>query len=168
MHPFRYYPKPIQQNNCTFKTKIMEHKIIQELTIDNPVHYDMVVFAIQTMDIQRLDQILDDTFTFSNLPKDVFLSNADETFFQYKAKGDSFLNKVEGFCRGCQVGHSGYRFVGNISKCHMDLIIRSQKGKVTDLYTCTFFTPSLKIENLGRWLGIRAKAPESPAKTKRQ
>ena len=102
---------------------------------------DAVIYFIEQLDIEMLNDILDDHITYQDMPKQTFLQKLEVAFDEFKNAGNDTLIRHEGVCgkSGCVPGCSGYSFVGNISGHYFDLIIDIKEGEVKDIYECMMF-----------------------------
>ena len=120
---------------------------------------EAVIRFIQQMDPEMLDLLLDDSRTYQDFTKQVFLSKLGRAFEEFRRAGDSCLNIYRGKCcsAACGLNRGGYSFVGNDSGYYMDLIIRVRKGIVQDIYECHSF--NIKQEPPARGKKIRIDDP---------
>lgn len=103
----------------------------------------LIFQAFQTMDVSLLRIALDDYKTYQNTYKEVFIQKLEGAFGYFKASGDTRLEVYAGVCLGgdgeqmCEnCGASGYRFVGNRSKCYLNFVFKEGGGYVQDIYYC--------------------------------
>ncbi|MGL6269330.1 MAG: hypothetical protein ACRC2O_15460, partial [Chitinophagaceae bacterium] len=84
---------------------------------------ETIIHYFEKMDIRMLDILLDDTKTYQNASKDIFLEKLALAFKKFKNINDTFLTSYKGIC-GSKVcpnkGCKGFSFVGNISGQHID------------------------------------------------
>ncbi len=115
--------------------------------MDKETHKMAVIHALQQLDIDRVNELLLDQYTYQDIPKADFITHLAALFNSFKNSGDTFLNIQEGFCRKgiCNGGSKGYSFIGNHSNNFIDLLVVvdevSEPGNsiVTDLFECTKF-----------------------------
>ena len=88
-----------------------------------------------------VNDILDDTLTYQDFKKHIFIQKLGHALNDFAANGDTFLNFYKGFCDSEIFNYkcTGYSFVGNNSKDYMDLIIDVTEGIVQDIYECSEF-----------------------------
>ena len=98
-----------------------------------------VRYFIQTMDIEMLYEILDDKITYQDFSKNEFLLKLERAFEDFKTNGDTFLQGIEGRCGKCSKDKTGFLFVGNISRRHMNLLFDLENNEIKDLYECSSF-----------------------------
>ncbi len=107
-----------------------------------------IIAAFESLDAETLRYLLDESNTYQNATKDVFIQKISEVFAKLGAKGDSKLQSYPGKC-GCDSCSSfertGYTFVGNKSGDHLDLIFKENDGEIMDIYTCSDFHPDEDI-----------------------
>ena len=102
---------------------------------------DAILYFLQNMDIEMVDDILDDSCTYQGFKKHVFIQKLGNAFNQFAASGDSFLQCYQGFCKSNLCGYrcGGFSFIGNHSNNYMDLIIKVENGRIIDMYECSSF-----------------------------
>lgn len=107
---------------------------------------DLILKSFSEMDINMLELLLNDSYTYQDADKYKFLEKLEELFNEFKSFNDSKLLIEKGKCAGkdCEnCGCSGYALIGNHSKNHADFIFEESIADYTDLYHCDGF----KIEN---------------------
>lgn len=117
----------------------MQIKILQE--IDLKTQAGNIIYFLQRMDIEMINDLLDDKYTYQEFKKSVFILKLDQALDEFISNGDTFLNCYTGFCDSeiCNYKCSGYSFVGNNSGYYMDLIIEVKDGFVCDMCECAKF-----------------------------
>lgn len=102
---------------------------------------DAVLYFLQRLDIEMVNDILDDNRTYQDFKKYVFIQKLSNAIEEFIKNGDTFLHCNNGFCNAeiCNYKCVGYSFIGNNSKNYMDLIIDINDGKVQDMYECSKF-----------------------------
>jgi len=146
-------PKKEQQN-------MNKAKINSEMETENkshPVtsHKEAIVQFIATMDIEMLDAFLDENRTYQDLRKDRFLALLEKSFLKAKELGNSQFLVYTGKCGGCKenFGCSGFTFLGNETKHYMDLIVKSENDRVTDIFECSSFRNTDELSKKGKiWI----------------
>lgn len=110
---------------------------------------DAIVHFIQTMDIEMINAFLDDSLTYQDFEKYLFVSKLQEAFEIFKSSGDTKLNCHHGVCEGCNEGCNGFSFIGNLSNDYLDMVVETADGKIKDLYECSSFrnTDTTLIKN---------------------
>ena len=100
-----------------------------------------VVYFLQRLDIEMVNDILDENRTYQDLKKHIFIQKLGNALDEFISAGDTFLNCYRGYCNAeiCNYKCSGYSFVGNNSNFYMDLIIDVKEGVVHDIYECSDF-----------------------------
>ena len=108
------------------------------------------------MDLEMLDLLLDDSRTYQEFTKRLFLSKLGRAFDEFRRAGDSFLTIHRGKCcsAACGLNRGGYSFVGSVSGNYMDLIIRVRKGIVQDIYECHSFNTRQEPPERGKQIRI--------------
>lgn len=102
----------------------------------------LILESFQNMNLSMLDVLLDDSRTYQNVVKNVFIEKLDTVFTRLKDKGDTHLLAFKGVCisKECDnKGCAGYSFIGNNSKQHIDLIFDELSEDVNDIYQCFTF-----------------------------
>lgn len=103
---------------------------------------DLILESFKTMNFDMLEILLDDNKTYQDATKEVFLDKVHIAFTKLKASGDNSLKSYKGFCNSdncTNKGCSGYSFIGNNSKNHIDLIFDEENDDVKDIYNCYQF-----------------------------
>lgn len=86
-----------------------------------------------------LDVLLDDSRTYQDVVKDVFIEKLDTVFTKFKDNGDTHLLAFKGVCNSTTCSNKGcfgYSFIGNNSKQHIDLIFDELSDDIKDIYQC--------------------------------
>ena len=103
------------------------------------------------MNVEMLELVLDDSKTYQDVSKDLFLKKLDSLFDGFKDRNNSSLISFPGSCSagGCNKGCSGFGFVGNQSNCHTAFIFDGDETQVNDIYICKSFESERKdlLEN---------------------
>lgn len=103
---------------------------------------EKIIDSISKMNIESLTELLEDTFTYNDLPKKDFLNELDATFNSFKELGNSFLEVHEGKClnQSCNTnGGFGLSFVCNKSRDTLNLIFKKYNNEFYDIFTCSNF-----------------------------
>ncbi len=114
-----------------------------ENTLDHiKTHADAVIHFIKNLDIDMVDDLLDEKYTYQDLKKNIFIQQFSLAFDEFIAAGDRQLEVSNGFCSLfiCNNQCSGYRFSSARSGLYFDLIIDIKEGQVTDIYECKSFS----------------------------
>ena len=114
-----------------------------ENTLDHiKTHADAVSHFIKNLDIEMVDDLLNEKYTYQDLKKNIFIQQFSMAFDEFIASGDRQLEVSNGFCNEviCNNQCSGYRFSSSKSGLYFDLIIDIEEGKVTDIYECKSFS----------------------------
>ena len=116
-----------------------------ENTLDHiKTHADAVIHFIKNLDIDMVDDLLDEKYTYQDLKKNIFIQQFSLSSDEFIAAGDAQLKVSKGFCNEliCNNLCSGYRFSSPRSGLYFDLIIDIKDGWVKDIYECKSFTCS--------------------------
>ena len=119
-----------------------------ENTLDHiKTHADAVIHFIKNLDIDMVDDLLDEKYTYQDLKKNIFIQQFSMAFDEFIAAGDKQLEVSNGFCNEviCNNQCTGYRFSSSRSGLYFDLIIDINDGQVTDIYECKSFS-SLAVD----------------------
>jgi hypothetical protein len=114
-----------------------------ENTLDHiKTHADAVIHFIKNLDIDMVDDLLDEKYTYQDLKKNIFIQQFSVAFDEFIVAGDRQLEVSNGFCNEviCNNQCSGYRFSSTRSGLYFDLIIDITEGQVTDIYECKSFS----------------------------
>ena len=107
-------------------------------------HFQAVLYAIEQMDANLLDDFLDEQHTYECLTKARFIQIMDEVFQKFQRAGDRYLLSSPGYCneKTCNHMKGGFRFTGNQSGKKMDLVMEEKDSRVIDIYYCSVFCAS--------------------------
>lgn len=95
-----------------------------------------IIQAIQEMDIQKLEELLEDDRPYMDVSKSLFLNKLKELFDERKKNEiSSFNDIVPGICARCNKGCKGYSFITKDNHV-LDLFFEGVDGEVTDIYLC--------------------------------
>jgi len=102
---------------------------------------DAVIYFIKNLDIDMVNDILDEKYTYQDVKKNIFIQRLSVAFDEFIAAGDTQLEVNNGFCSlfVCNNQCSGYRFSSKTSGLYFDLIIDIEDGQVKDIYECSSF-----------------------------
>lgn len=117
-------------------------------------HKEAIVHFISKMDIEMLDTFLTKNRTYQDLRKDRFIFLLEEAFTKAQHLGNTHFLVYEGKCGGCKenFGCSGFTFLGNETNHYMDIIVKSEKDEVSDIFECSQFTNPMKLPKTKRIL----------------
>lgn len=100
---------------------------------------ETVINAIKTMDIDLLDVVLDNSNSYLDVPKEIFLKELSTKFKGIKKQGITEFYKVsKGTCQKCYTGYSGYTFLTK-NNDYLDLLIEEKDNSIIDITQCTNF-----------------------------
>ena len=116
--------------------------------------FDAIKFFIQRLDIEMVDLILKDEFTYQDLNKKEFVEHLNAVFEEFISAGDQFLNVINSTCRSCNKGKVAYLFVGNVSRNYICFYFDQQGGEIKDMYECNWFSHVFLQQGLKRKLCI--------------
>lgn len=74
--------------------------------------------------------------------------------FSIRQNGDTVIYAQSGDYQGCQNGCGGFTFLSNNSRNYIELVIKSENEKVTDLFECSRFQKDNLVKSM---LGKRIK-----------
>lgn len=89
-----------------------------------------------------LEVLLDESIAYQDATKEVFLEKLNGAFLKFEKNGDTYLSHHKGVCNSEECsnkGCSGYSFVGNNSKNHIDLIFQESDNEIDDIFHCNSF-----------------------------
>ena len=100
---------------------------------------ELIVKAISAMDLEQLE-ILTENY-LSEYKREEFLKYIKSKFIKFKENNDTHLIAHIGSCNAyhCNIGASGYTFIGNNSKTYCDIIFENENGVCTDICKCLKF-----------------------------
>jgi hypothetical protein len=104
-------------------------------------HLGCVLYYIQRLDLEMVSDLLDDNRTYQDMKKEVFIEKLGIAFDTFRERGDTYLNRSEGFCNApiCNYKKNGYSLRGTCSHDFMDLIFETENDLIKDIYECTEF-----------------------------
>ncbi|MEO6135458.1 MAG: hypothetical protein ABIP35_09920 [Ginsengibacter sp.] len=102
---------------------------------------DAVIHFLQRLDVEMVSDILEDSRTYQDFEKSIFIKKLSIAIDEFVASGDIFLNCYRGCCNSetCNYDCEGFTFSGNKSKNFIDLVIITKDGVVQDMYECINF-----------------------------
>jgi len=103
---------------------------------------ELIIKSFQNMDLDMLVILLDENKTYQDATKEIFIEKLEIVFSHFKKKGDTLLFPYKGSCNSDECtnkGCSGYSFVGNNSKNHIDLIFQESNDDIEDIFHCNGF-----------------------------
>ena len=133
----------------------------EEAEIPLQTQLDAVLYFLQRLDSSMLKSILDDSYTYQNFEKPLFIKKLDAALNEFIEAGDTYLNRYKGSCnsKSCNYKCNGYSFVGNNSANYFDLIIDVKDGVVNDIYECFSFKCEIKVIDKSVRIGIDKSDP---------
>lgn len=108
----------------------------------NQIHKSLteeLIECFQRMDIKAISNLLDDTINFNGDSMNEFISDLREKFNLCKVSNDTFLEREDGFCKGCQYGTDGFSLFGKKSGKKWAFVVREENGKITFISDCNLF-----------------------------
>ncbi len=109
-------------------------------------HTATLLNAIENLNLNLLDVCLDDSKSYQDVSKEIFLGELKNIFYRIKQSGDTKLEIRKGHCTNKACSNfkcKGYSFLAKKSNERIDLIFE-EKGDVTeDIYHCN----GLKIDD---------------------
>jgi len=98
---------------------------------------ETVIKAIENMDIDLLDLVLDTNKSYMDVPKEMFLSKLSSEFGKLKNRGITEFNKVsKGNCQKCYEHYSGFTF-STKDNDYLDLLFLEKENDIADIIQCT-------------------------------
>ena len=106
---------------------------------DNKIEYILEYF--ENMNIEGIRHYLSDQYTYSELPKEVFLVRLEQAFNDFKKEGDTALNIEKTICKKsfCNKGNQVYSFYGNVAETYLHLVFEQENNEIIDIYSCGNF-----------------------------
>jgi predicted aldo/keto reductase-like oxidoreductase len=101
-------------------------------------HKDAAEYFIGRMDIQGLDKLLDYR-EYSDIEKPAFLEKLNQVFDKLREAGNTRLHTTCGTCRGCQHGHKGNAYIGDVDDSYIEVLIFTENERVSDIFECNQF-----------------------------
>jgi len=113
---------------------------------------ETILESFSKMDIEMLGLILDDSRTYQDAKKEIFLRKLNDVFKKFKNTNDNLLVAHRGRCLSddCNKGCKGISFIGNNSNNHADFIFEENEIDFKDIYHCSNFkidTPGVYISD---------------------
>jgi len=139
--------------NISVFHKIYCNAHADENILDTKTHLEAVIHFIEKMDIQKLDELLMNN-SYSSISKDTFMKQLSGVFDAFNDSGDTILYSEPGVCKGCQNGCGGFTFFSNKSRNYIEVVIKSEDDKVTDIFECSQFENDNLVKSM---LGKRIK-----------
>jgi hypothetical protein len=102
---------------------------------------EAVFYFLCKMDIDMINELLDPSRTYADLPKSRFIEKLGVAFNKFIHAGDDSLSFEAGFCASLDCdncGCLGYTLVGNVSGHFLDVVVIEEDGKIIDIFDCTF------------------------------
>lgn len=101
-----------------------------------------ILKSFSDMDISKLELLLNDSYTYQDAEKNIFLEKLEELFEEFKSFNDSQLILEEGkcidnYCENCSC--TGYALIGNNSMNHSDFIFKETKDDFIEIFYCDGF-----------------------------
>jgi len=118
------------------------NKIDLHKTANLTTQYDAVVYYIERMDIDKINEILDN-HKYSHKHKDQFIELLKGVFDVFKEAGNNQLYAEQGVCKGCNFGCKGYTFIGSHDNSHLDLAFEFEHDRIKDICDCSNFATSV-------------------------
>lgn len=110
-------------------------------TIALKTQVEAILYFLQRLDIDMVSSVLEDTRTYQDFAKPLFIKKLDNALNKFIEAGDTYLNRYKGSCdsKSCNYNCKGYSFIGNNSGNYFDLIIEVKDELVNDIYECLSF-----------------------------
>ncbi len=99
----------------------------------------LIVKAISEMDIELLETLVENQLR--NDKKKEFIEKIKLKFNKFIENNDTHLIAHSGSCNAyhCNIGASGYTFIGNNSNTYCNIIFENENGVCTDICLCLKF-----------------------------
>lgn len=113
---------------------------------------DAVIHFMCKMDSDMVSTLIDDSRTYQDFGKTLFIRKLGDLFFEFSQLGDFQLLKERGECFGCSCGVSGFTFIGNKSRSYIDIVfVTNDDNQIIDIYECgEFFNKGSRIKKKNR------------------
>lgn len=100
-----------------------------------------VIYFIQQLDIEMVDDILEDNRTYQDFKKSIFIWKLRNALDEFIRGGDTFLHAYTGTCneKSCHYKCGGISFIGNKTYNYVDMVIEIKDGIIQDMYECSLF-----------------------------
>ena len=100
---------------------------------------ELIVKAISEMDLEQLEIVTKNYL--SEYKREEFLKYIKSKFNEFKENNDTHLIAHSGSCSAsdCNIGVSGYTFIGNNSNTYCNIIFEQENGVCTDIFKCSSF-----------------------------
>ena len=106
---------------------------------------NIILNAIKKMDINLLNLVLDNKYSYLDVPKELFIKELSSKFERLKKQGiTEFSNVSKGTCQECYEGCVGYTFLTKKND-YLDLLIEEKDNGIIDITQCTTFKNDEKI-----------------------
>jgi hypothetical protein len=103
---------------------------------------ELIIDSIKHMNIDALQDLLNDKYTYQDVKKEVFVLKLKNIFEAQKMLGDTLLIPYKGLCYSetCEnQGCGGVSFIGDITHEHLDLIMLEEGDDFKDIFFCAQF-----------------------------
>lgn len=107
-----------------------------------PTNKEILFSSFCEMNISMLDLFVKEGKNEDDLSKEKAIEKLEELFAKYRKRGDTALIPHKGSCASDTCEHkgcSGYRFVGNVSKCHTPFVVIETETDWDDFFICHDF-----------------------------
>lgn len=103
---------------------------------------DAFLYFMSRMEVDMLEFVLDDDKTYEDCTKSIFLEKFSGAVAEIKNAGNDSIIYKRGYCvaKNCNIGCSGYMFLGNKTKHYFNCIVKEENDKIVDIHGCTFFS----------------------------
>ena len=100
---------------------------------------ELIVKAISEMDLEQLEILTENYLSQDKIEE--FLKYIKSKFNKFKENNDTHLIAHSGTCNAydCNIGASGYTFIGNNSNTYCNIIFENENGVCTDICKCNSF-----------------------------
>jgi len=119
--------------------KAKQHTISDLTSGYKPNYINQIWIAIMEMNSFALMQLLDENINYEDIGKEKFIAKLNDTFNEYRSKGDSELLLDLNTCNSCNKGEPVCKFMGNVSRRSFSLFFEFTNGNITDIYHCNWY-----------------------------
>ena len=104
-------------------------------------HLGCVLYHLQRFDIEMVNDLLDDQGLYLNRNKEIFIHNLSDALNALKETGDTYLDRIPGFCNSkeCHKKKTGFSLVGNKSNMYFDFLFDVKNGIIISIHECNNF-----------------------------
>lgn len=129
-------------------------------TLKKKPHLEDVLEAISSLDIKWLEYLLDESTMYSDFPKWVFIKKMKWVFDDFRHNENLYLKYYPGKCTLIKdkvkaSALQGFRFIGNESKDHIDLLFETDGEYIQDIVDSLSFQSQGTELFIGKQIVVR-------------